>query len=121
MGDFDRFAAGSLYYFAAASFAEASQRLLPPPEDGWAWTGFLGSTDPVTRETLTRVLETLRGPGFEEEIRTAIAPRNLAGLADPGRNRLYPVDLESLVESSDLLGLTPEDIRRQIPRLRGAS
>jgi tetracycline 7-halogenase / FADH2 O2-dependent halogenase len=119
MRDFDRFAAASLYYFAAASFAEASQRLLPGPEDGWAWTGFLGSTDPVTLETLTSVLETLRGPGFEAGIRTAIAPRNLAGLADPGRNRLYPVDLELLVESSDLLGLTPEEVRREIPRLRG--
>lgn len=119
MRDFDRFAAGSLYYFAAASFAEASQRLLPPPEDGWAWTGFLGSTDPVTREILDRVLAALPRPDFEAEIGNLIAPRNLAGLADPTRNRLYPVDLETLVESADLLGLTPEEVRREIPRLRG--
>jgi FADH2 O2-dependent halogenase len=121
MGDFDRFAAGSLYYFAATSFAEASQRLLPGPEDGWAWTGFLGSTDPVTREMLARVLAALQGPCFEEVIREAIAPRNLAGLADPERNRLYPVDLEPLVEGADLLGLTREEVRREIPRLRGSS
>ncbi len=120
MGDFDRFAAGSLYYFAAASFAEASQRLLPGPEDGWAWNGFLGSTDPVTREMLDRILAALPGPDYEEEIRRVIAPRNLAGLADPGRNRLYPVDLEPLVESADLLGLTREEVRREIPRLRGS-
>ncbi|HEY3570550.1 MAG TPA: FAD-dependent oxidoreductase [Thermoanaerobaculia bacterium] len=119
MRDFDRFAAASLYYFAAASFAEASQRLLPGPEDGWAWTGFLGSTDPVTKEMLGRVLAALRGPDYEEEIRTAIAPRNLAGLADPRRNRLYPVNLEPLVEGAVLLGLTPEEVRNELPRLRG--
>jgi FADH2 O2-dependent halogenase len=119
MGDFDRFAAGSLLYFAAASFAEASQRLLPGPADGWAWNGFLGSTDPVTRGMLDRVLAALPGPNFEEEVQKTIAPRNLAGLADPGRNRMYPVDMEPLVESSGLLGLTREEIRREIPRLRG--
>jgi FADH2 O2-dependent halogenase len=119
MRDFDRFAAGSLLYFAAASFAEASQRLLPGPADGWAWNGFLGSTDPVTREMVDRVFAALPRPNFEEEIRNAIAPRNLAGLADPARNRLYPVDMEPLVENAGLLGLTREEIRREIPRLRG--
>lgn len=119
MRDFDRFAAGSLLYFAAASFAEASQRLLPGPADGWAWNGFLGSTDSVTREMVDRVHAALQGPNFEEEIRNAIAPRNLAGLADPARNRLYPVDMEPLVENAGLLGLTREEIRREIPRLRG--
>jgi len=113
MGDFDRFAAGSLLYFAAASFAEASQRLLPGPADGWAWSGFLGSTDPVIREMLSRIQES----GFEEKIQQIIAPRNLAGLADPARNRLYPVDLKPLIEGAGLLGLTAEEIR--IPRLRG--
>lgn len=119
MRDFDRFAAGSLLYFAVASFAEASQRLLPGPADGWAWNGFLGSTDSVTREMVDRVFLALQGPDFEEEIRNAITPRNLAGLADPARNRLYPVDMEPLVENAGLLGLTREEIRREIPRLRG--
>jgi FADH2 O2-dependent halogenase len=121
MGDFDRFAAGSLLYFAAASFAEASQRLLPEPADGWAWSGFLGSTDPVVREMFDRVLAGLQEPRFEEKLRQIIAPRNLAGLADPARNRLYPVDLEPLIEGAGLLGLTAEEIRREIPRLRGAA
>jgi FADH2 O2-dependent halogenase len=119
MRDFDRFAAYSLVYFAAASFAEASQRLLSAPAKGWSWNGFLGSTDPITREMLERGLAALRRPDFEEEIRKAIAPRNLAGLADPARNRLYPVDMEPLMENAGLLGLTREEIRREIPRLRG--
>ncbi|MEA2601908.1 MAG: tetracycline 7-halogenase / O2-dependent halogenase [Acidobacteriota bacterium] len=125
MRDFDLFAAYSYLYFAAASFGEASQRLLPAPEGGgpWAWEGFLGSGDPVLGEALDRILIALRETprrGFENEVRRAIAPRNLAGLADPTRRRLYPVDLESLVEAAGLLGLTGEEIRREIPRLRGA-
>lgn len=122
--DFDLFAAYSSFYFAAASFGEASQRLLPTAPDGgpWAWEGFLGSTDPVMNEILERCLAALEpGRSYEEEIRSAIAPRNLAGLADPGRNRLYPVDMEPLVENAGLLGLTKEEIRREIPRLRGNS
>jgi FADH2 O2-dependent halogenase len=116
MGDFDRFTAFSLLYFAAASFGEASQRLLPAPADGWAWEGFLGSTDPVIRKMLDRVLA---GADSEDEIRAAIAPRNLAGLADPARNRMLPVDLDALIEKSGLLGLSRDEIRREIPRLRG--
>jgi tetracycline 7-halogenase / FADH2 O2-dependent halogenase len=121
MGDFDLFASYSYLYFAAASFAEASQRLLPR-DDPWAWEGFLGSGNPVLRTALDRVLTALREAprqDFADVVRRAIAPRNLAGLADPARGRLYPVDLESLVEAAGLLGLTREEIRRQIPRLRG--
>jgi hypothetical protein len=69
---------------------------------------------------LSRALAALRDlptECFEEEIRRAIAPRNLAGLADPARNGLYPVDPEPLVENASLLGLTQEEIRREIPRL----
>ena len=132
MRDFDLFAAYSYFYFAAASFGEVSQRLLPAPAGGgWAWEGFLGSSDPVVREALDRVRTALReipaGPAdaparrdFENAVRSAIAPRNLAGLADPARRRLYTVDLEALVEGAGLLGLTGEEIRRELPRLRGA-
>ncbi len=56
---------------------------------------------------------------YLEEVRRLIAPRNLAGLADPDRNRLYPVDLEALVSQAHLLGLTTEEMRRRLPRLRG--
>ncbi len=121
MGDFDLFASYSYLYFAAASFAEASQRLLPR-ENPWAWEGFLGAGDPVLKGALDRVLTDLREAprqDFEDVVRRAIAPRNLAGLVDPARQRLYPVDLESLVEAAGLLGLTREEIRREIPRLRG--
>lgn len=125
--DFDLFAAYSFLYFAAASFTEARQRLLPEGAS-WAWEGFLGSTDPPLGAALDAALALLRQmpdkpsdpmrERFGEEIRRAIAPRNVAGLAVPGR-RVYPVDLEPLIRNAHLLGLTPEEVRREVPRLRG--
>ncbi|HUG41224.1 MAG TPA: FAD-dependent oxidoreductase [Longimicrobiales bacterium] len=129
--DFDVFCAYSYLYFAAVSYAEARQRLLPPPEavGSWAWDGFAGSSDPVMRDTVAQAgalltrLPTRRDPRFAAEyfniVRRLIAPRNVAGLADPARRRLYPVDLEALFAAAPLLGLGPDEIRRALPRLRG--
>lgn len=130
-GDFDVFAAYSYLYFAAVSYAEAAQRLLPPPAQtgAWAWEGFLGSTDPTIGEAVSRASALLEsnssgdaldfGVRYFETVRELIAPRNVAGLADPDRQRLYPVDFETLVASAPLLGLNPEDVRRALPGLRG--
>ena len=53
-------------------------------------------------------------------MRDLIAPRNVAGLADPARGRLYPADLDALVAAADILGLTRDQVRQRLPRLRGA-
>jgi len=129
---FDLFVAWGDLYFAAASFAEASQRLLPEPagSGGWAWEGFLGSADPViggalarTHAELRRLPEGLAGGElprrFAASVRRRIAPRNVAGLADPGRNRLYPVDLEVLTRNAHRLGLTGAEMEQRLPWLRG--
>ena len=111
MRDFDRFAACSLLYFAAASFAEASQRLLPGPADGWAWNGFLGSTDPVTREMLAprpRCTPRTGLRGGDPESHRAAQP---GGLADPARNRLYRWTWSLWWRTRGYLGLTREEIR----------
>jgi hypothetical protein len=55
---------------------------------------------------------------FVSWIVEAIADRNIAGLGDPDHRNLYPVDLDLLVERADLLGLTPQEMRAQLPRLR---
>ena len=49
----------------------------------------------------------------------AIADRNIAGLADPLRNNLYPVDFDALVNGHELLGLTRPEVIDALPRLRG--
>jgi FADH2 O2-dependent halogenase len=131
LAHFDLFAAQAMLYFATVSFAEVSQRL--GGEDGAAWKGFLGVGDevlgPLPGESLERLRRITRGAGavgderergeFVEWIRSAIARRNVAGLAEPSRRNLYPVDLDVLVERHALLGMTREQLVEKLPALRG--
>ena len=114
--------AWSHLYFAAASFAEASQRLL---DGDHAWSGFLGATDAETDRFVRQghgLVTRPGGPLPAEElaawVRRAVAPRNVAGLAEPARHNLYPVDLDVLIERAELLGLRPEEAARRVGRLR---
>ncbi|MGH7935857.1 MAG: hypothetical protein ACREF8_02470, partial [Chthoniobacterales bacterium] len=133
MAHFDLFAAQAMLYFATVSFAEATQRLRP--SDSAAWNGFLGVGDgviePIARESLRR-LKAITGsdgnPGsasqrqkFVDWMANAIAPRNIAGLANSSRNNLYPVDFDALVENHELLGIGREEMIARIPALRGGS
>ena len=131
MARFDLFAAHAMLYFATVSFAEVRQRIVP--EERAAWGGFLGVGDPVLEpvfaEALARLREITHGQGetgsaearaaFESWVARAIAPRNIAGLADPARENRYPVDLDTLIERHELLGLTREEILAALPALRG--
>ncbi len=131
MAHFDLFAAQAMLYFAAVSFAEANQRLMP--KDSVAWNGFLGVGDPVLgllpREALGRLRQITQRRGeagtaderrrFAEWITRAIAPRNIAGLADPSRKNLYPVDFDALIEQHALLGMTRAEVLEGLPALRG--
>lgn len=123
--EFDVFAPYTYVYFAAASFAEAAQRLLPHAPGGgpWGWEGFLGACDPVTQRMLARATALLDRPppDYGAAIRDVIAERNVAGLADEARNRMYPVDLDALVAGAGLLGLREDEIRERLPRLRGVA
>lgn len=130
--DFRLFCAHCYLYFAGVSFAEASQRLCAAP-DGvgqWAWDGIAGATDPVMRRAVAEARALLDHPDtagrslaaqYFGAVRRLIAPRNVAGLADPARSGLYPVDLDALVEHAHLLGLTPGLVRERLPRLRGGA
>jgi hypothetical protein len=124
------------------SFAEVGQRIAP--DEMVAWRGFLGVGDPVLEplfeESMRRLTEMARGYGetgirgygtgvipgeecreFAEWMANAIAPRNVAGLADRSRHNLYPVDLDLLVERHGLLGMTREGLVESLPALRGMS
>jgi FADH2 O2-dependent halogenase len=119
MGQFDLFAAQAMIYFATVSFAEVKQRLRA--DDAVAWDGFLGVGDPVLEPLPGEALGRLRQArtGFMDWVTESIAPRNVAGLADPARRNLYPVDLDVLVERHALLGLTREKLIAALPALRG--
>lgn len=131
MAHFDLFAAHAMIYFATVSFAEAQQRIVA--EDDVAWRGFLGVGDPLAEPFFTESLERLcritRGScltgsaeerrNYAEWVTSAIAPRNVAGLADPQRHNLYPVDLDLLIERHHLFGLSRDQIVAALPALRG--
>jgi FADH2 O2-dependent halogenase len=128
MSHFDLFTAQAMLYFAIVSFAEVRQRLLP--DESIAWNGFLGVGDPVLeplpRESLRRLKEMShrssdeRG-NFAEWIARSIASRNIAGLANPERHDLYPIDFDALVERHGLLGMTRQELITALPALRGNS
>ena len=131
MAHFDLFAAQAMLYFAAVSFAEANQRL--QPQDAVAWKGFLGVGDsvlgPLPREALRRLRQITQRRGeagtaeerqeFVEWITRGIAARNIAGLADPSRKNLYPVDFDALIDQHALLGMTRAEVLEGLPALRG--
>ena len=117
MARFDLFAAHAMIYFATVSFAEVRQRLVKADP----WDGFLGVGDPVLEPLPRESLRRLRRNGFPEWVASAIAPRNIAGLADPAAHNLYPVDLDVLVDRHALLGLSREEIIAALPALRGAT
>lgn len=125
--DFDAFAACVQAYFAAASWCEARQRLCPAPAGtggAWAWSGFLGASDPVLRSVVSSAARLVATQPPEERLDAVgrlIATRNVAGLADPARKRLYPADLEALVTAAGLIGLTRDEVRASLPRLRGGT
>ena len=131
MTHFDLFAAQAMLYFGTVSFAEISQRLAPAESP--AWNGFLGVGDavlePLPREALRRLGQITRRRGhvgtsderrgFAEWVTGAIAERNIAGLADPARRNLYPVDLDTLIEHHALLGMDRDQLLDALPALRG--
>ena len=131
MAHFDLFAAHAMLYFAIVSFVEVSQRLAP--DESAAWTGFLGIDDdvsaPLPCDALRRLRDITRGTrtigtaqergDFAEWVRRASAPRNIAGLAEPERHNLYPLDLDALVERHALLGMTRDQVVHALPALRG--
>ena len=133
MAHFDLFAAQAMLYFATVSFSEAAQRLVPG--ESAAWNGFLGVGDPVLeplpRESLGRLRRITQRRGaagspderqaFAEWLAGEIAPRNIAGLADPARRNLYPVDFDALIEAHALLGMSREKLVEKLPALRGMS
>ena len=131
MAHFDLLAAHAMLYFATVSYAEVQQRLIP--DDADAWRGFLGVDDtvlgPLPREAHGRLRRITRGTGdagtrkerqeFVDWMSRAIAPRNVAGLANPARSNLYPVDFDALVEQHSLLGMSRTQLLEGLPTLRG--
>ena len=114
--DFETFCAATMYYFAAASFAEASCRL--GRED---LPAFLGADRPALRDAIRSGGERLLGDpsgraGFPAAVRAAIEPWNVAGLLDPTRRNWFPVRASDLRAGAAKLPATPDEIEGLLDR-----
>jgi FADH2 O2-dependent halogenase len=106
---FDAFTAYSMFYFAAASFAEMQRRLTPERASG----GFLRAADADYVSAIRDLSPAMQppAPDFFARITDATAGINIAGLCNPARQNWYPVDLEDTIRAAEKLGLTPDRVR----------
>lgn len=111
-GSFEHFAALTMYYFAAASYAELLRRL-GQHDDSFR---FLSARDPRFREGIAWCRANARAPlsAFQARVAADIAHKNVAGLADPAKRNWYGVDLEDVVKAADKFGLTEAQMRQVI-------
>jgi FADH2 O2-dependent halogenase len=119
MVNFPVFAALTMLYFAAVSYAEAAHRLGRPE----LAAGFLLHEDPrfaaeaerlIARAGAVRTGDEIAQ--FAEEVRRAIEPINVAGLADVRRRNWYPVDAEDLLLNAHKLHATREEVQGLLER-----
>ncbi len=106
-GDFERFSALTMYYFAAASYSEMARRL------GVLVPRFLAGDDPAFRAGITRCRNQKESSAreFFKKIAADIAHKNVAGLADAKKQNWYGVELGDVIAGAEKLGFPPERMR----------
>jgi FADH2 O2-dependent halogenase len=102
--DFPRFVDTTMFYFAAASFSELARRIGKPE----LAQGYLLTKSAAFRANFAAWQEN------KLSLADAIAPWNVAGLADPQKHNLYGVDLEDVVRGGAKLGKTEAELREVI-------
>jgi FADH2 O2-dependent halogenase len=111
-GDFPVFAALTMLYFAASSYAEAARRLGRPELSGAFLSGNHPTFGPALERCCRMALE--RDPrqrdALLEEVRRAIEPLDVIGLSDEARRNWYPVRAEDLVAARHKLGASRGEI-----------
>jgi len=111
-GDFEVFAALTLLYFAAASYAEAARRLRRSHLTGC----FLSADHPIFGPSLEHCCRVAlaRDPRRRQDlldaIGRAIEPFDVIGLADTRRRNWYPVLAEDLLAARHKLGASVAEV-----------
>ena len=119
MNDFPVFAALSLLYFTAVSYAETARRLGKPYLAG----AFLMNDHPAFGAATRALLERAQRPRSPqdsakliEDIHRAIEPWNLAGFGVSRRGNWYPVDPEDLLRSASKVESSYEEVAQMLER-----
>ena len=111
---FPMFTAYSMFYFAAASFAEMARRLTSPR----APRRFLcGDSEPFASALDQLSPAAGRAETFSDyanSVASAVAGWNVAGLCDAVKMNWYAVDLEDTVRGAAKLELSEEQVRRSL-------
>jgi FADH2 O2-dependent halogenase len=105
----------SMLYFAAASFAEAARRLnkveLAP--------GFMLRSHPVFGPKMRECIRSARqvpAPELRRNVREAIEPINIAGLAAESKRNWYPARAEDLLTGAEKVQASQDEIRDMLRR-----
>ena len=117
---FDAFVDYSMFYFAAASYAEMARRV---SSEGAA-AGFLRARDSAFASALREVSPACRDyvgtqdhadePGAGARIAAAVDPVNIAGLCRPEKRNWYRADAEDAIRAAHKLGVAPRDVERAL-------
>ena len=114
---FDDFVQYSMFYFAAASYAEVARRIAPEQ----AAVGFLRAGDsafaPALRTLSPAGAAAARRPDLGTRVREAVAPVNIAGLCEPGKKNWYAADAADAIAGAAKLGVGAEEVAASLAAL----
>jgi FADH2 O2-dependent halogenase len=105
---FDDFVQYSMFYFAAASYAELARRVAPARAE----VGFLRAEDPAFASAL-HVLSPAEhplDPRFADRVRAAVDAVNVAGLCEARKQNWYGVEIEDAIAGAPKLGVAPATV-----------
>jgi FADH2 O2-dependent halogenase len=103
---FDDFVQYSMFYFAAASYAEMARRVAPAR----AAAGFLRVGDPVFASAMSALSPACDVDGRAAHVRDAVDTVNIAGLCDATKKNWYGIDAEDTIAGASKLGVAPATV-----------
>jgi FADH2 O2-dependent halogenase len=109
---FDDFVQYSMFYFAAASYAEMARRIAPER----AAAGFLRAGDPVFASAL-RSLSPSGSGALADRVRAAVDSVNIAGLCDSRKRNWYAADAADTIAGASKLGVAPARVAAELAAL----
>jgi tetracycline 7-halogenase / FADH2 O2-dependent halogenase len=110
---FDDFVDYSMFYFAAASYAEMARRVAPDR----AAAGFLRAGDRAFARAVCEMSPARHGTASARDVAVAVEPINIAGLCDPAKRNWYGADAADVVRNAHKLGVTPETVASALASL----
>jgi len=113
---FDAFVQYSMFYFAAASYAEMARRVAPER----AAAGFLRAQDPVFAAAMSALSPATwnhESGHYASAVARAVDAINIAGLCDGRKQNWYGADAADAIEGAQKLGVPPRDVAAALTAL----